>query len=165
MHLEALFCFQLSTSEAEEEPGPVLPGSTGVNINHPAGWWHRHTVPLSGHHTGLSCTRRENTLPHLWLCSFQGELTFVKHLTAHRSFMIYYFYILRSKFVRLISIPVSWLSNHNFANQQTCRTLESLGGVFGWCQHAEHGEGRGHTTSLCAIELYPWESFFALIST
>lgn len=45
--------------------------------------WHRHTVPLSSHHTGPSCTRRENTLPHLWPYSFQGELTFVKHLTVH----------------------------------------------------------------------------------
>lgn len=61
MHLEALFCFQLSRSVGEEGPESVLPGSTGVHINHPAGGWHRHTVPLCSHHTGPSCTRRENT--------------------------------------------------------------------------------------------------------
>lgn len=31
----------------------VCAGSTGVHINHSAGHWHRHTVPLSSHHAGL----------------------------------------------------------------------------------------------------------------
>lgn len=62
-----------------------------------------------------------------------------------------YFYTPRTKFVRLIYIPVLWLSNHIFANQLMCRTsLESLGGVFGWCQHVEHGGGEGtHYLPLC----------------